>query len=1148
MVIVFPCSRVSYICHLFLKTVGVKANDFLSIYRADSLVQTLAEGIRASTHSKIHIKGLHGSLDAVIFASVIKSVRASHILIAQDKEEASYLLNDLQNLLGEKEVLFFPMSYRRPYEYSEVENANILMRSEVLNKISGHPDGNVIVTYPEAISEKVINKKSLATNTFLITKGEILDLSFLEEFLQGFDFEKTDFVFEAGQFAIRGGIIDVFSFAHELPYRIELFGDEVESIRSFDPGSQLSVETTDKINLMPNVQTRLIQEERQSFLNFISPSSRIWIKDTELTKDIVETCFHKASASFDQILRESGQTKVVLEPSQLFNSGDALIASLESFACIEFGSKFLFKTDRVYEFRSSAQPSFNKNFELLATDLLEHQAQGFGNFIATEQPRQVERLHGIFEEIHPEIKFQSLEFSLWKGFVDSILKVVCYTDHQIFERFYKYKQKEKFSKSKALTFRELQTLQPGDFVTHIDYGIGKFAGLEKKTINGKEQEAIRLVFRDDDLLTVSIHALHKISKYSGKDGSPPSISKLGSGEWESKKAKAKKKVKDIAKELISLYAKRKGAPGFAFSEDSFLQAELESSFIYEDTPDQAKATEDVKRDMQKPHPMDRLVCGDVGFGKTEVAIRAAFKAATEGKQVAVLVPTTILAMQHYRTFSERLSEMPVKIDYVSRFKTTAEIKEIIKKVKKGEINIIIGTHRVVSKDVEFKDLGLLIIDEEQKFGVKVKDRLKELKVNVDVLTLTATPIPRTLHFSLMGARDLSIISTPPPNRQPVTTELHTFDEVVIRDAVSTELRRGGQVFFVHNRISDIDQLANTIFKLVPDSRIGIAHGQMDGDKLEKAMVKFIEGEYDVLVSTNIIESGLDIPNANTIIINQAHMFGLSDLHQMRGRVGRSNKKAFCYLLTPPSSVLSSDSRKRLAALEEFSELGDGFKVAMRDLDIRGAGNLLGAEQTGFITDLGFDTYHKILDDAIQELKETDFKELFAEELSAKAKLIVPDCSIETDLEILIPDTYINNTSERLQLYATLDNVKDEKGLAGFQESLKDRFGALPDPVHQLINSVRLRWIGERLGFEKISLKNEKLRGYFLSGNEEYFKSDTFGKILAFIQSNSKRCRMKESMGKLTLTIEAIPTVDSAIELLVPLSSYEVSSLSEISTI
>ncbi len=1123
-----------YICGLFLE---VKAHDFLTIFKADSVVQTLAEGIRTSGAIKIRVKGIHGSLDAVLFAALHKSVRASHLLIAQNKEEAAYLVNDLQQLLGAKEVLLFPMSYKRPYEYDEVENANILMRAEVLNIVGQHSDGNIIVSYPEALAEKVINKKSLASNTFVISKGESLDLNFLEEFLHSYDFEKTDFVYEAGQFAVRGGIIDVFSYAHELPYRIELFGDEVDSIRSFDPGSQLSVDTMEKVSLMPNVQTRLVQEERQSFFDFISPSTKVWVKDVELCRDIVEACFQKATTSFDKILRESGNTKVVLEPQHLFNSGQVVLKSLENFTCVEFGARGFFKSANTITLSSSAQPSFNKNFELLAANLLEHQQQHYGNFIATEQPRQVERLHGIFEELHPELKFQSLEFSLREGFVDHITKVVCFTDHQIFERFYRYKQKEKFTKTKALTFRELQTLQPGDFVTHIDYGIGKFAGLEKKVVDGKEQEAIRLVFRDDDLLTVSIHALHKISRYSGKDGAPPAISKLGSGEWDSKKAKVKKKVKDIAKELIDLYAKRKTAPGYAYSEDSFLQAELESSFIYEDTPDQAKATEDVKRDMQKPHPMDRLVCGDVGFGKTEVAIRAAFKAASEGKQVAVLVPTTILAMQHFRTFSDRLANMPVKIDYVSRFKTDKEIKQIIKDVKEGNINIIIGTHRVVSKDVEFKNLGLLVIDEEQKFGVKVKDRLKELKVNVDVLTLTATPIPRTLHFSLMGARDLSIISTPPPNRQPVTTELHTYDEATIRDAVSNELRRGGQVFFVHNRVSDIEQLANTIFKLVPDARIGIAHGQMDGDKLEKVMLKFIEAEYDVLVSTNIIESGLDIPNANTIIINQAHMFGLSDLHQMRGRVGRSNKKAFCYLLTPPSSVLSSDSRKRLAALEEFSELGDGFKVAMRDLDIRGAGNLLGAEQTGFITDLGFDTYHKILDDAIQELKETEFKELFAEELSAKAKTLVMDCTIETDLEILIPDTYINNTSERLQLYATLDNIKDEKGLTAFRDSLKDRFGAIPEAVEQLINSVRLRWIGEKLGFEKISLKNEKMRSYFVSGNDEYFKSETFGRVLGFVQGHSKRCRMKESGGKQMLIIESIKSVNSAIEILAPLADY-----------
>ncbi len=1122
----------------------MKAHEFISLYRTDSLVQTLAEGIRMFTSKSVRIKGLHGSLDAVIFSAVFKSVRANHVVVLSDKEEASYFLNDLQHLLGDKEVFFFPMSYKRPYEYEEIENANILMRAEVLNQLSNHPEGNVIVTYPEAISEKVINKKALSSNTFLITKGEVLDRTFLEEFLHSYDFEKTDFVYEAGQFAIRGGIIDVFSFANEYPYRIELFGDEVDSIRSFDPGSQLSVHTLSKINLMPNVQTRLVQEERQSLFDFISTNSRIWLKDAEMARDVIARCFDKASAGFDKVLRESGQTKVVLEPNQLFNTGDNFIQNLNSLSRIEFGSKFLFESKHVFDFSSSAQPSFNKNFELLAANLLQQQMQGYSNFIAAEQPRQVERLHGIFEEIHPEIRFQSLSFSLKQGFVDHTTKIVCYTDHQIFERFYRYRSKEKFSKSKALTFRDLQTLQPGDFVTHIDYGIGKFAGLEKKQVEGKDQEAIRLVFRDDDLLYVSIHSLHKISKYSGKDGATPSISKLGSGEWDSKKAKAKKKVKDIAKELIELYAKRKGAPGYAYQPDSFLQAELESSFIYEDTPDQAKATEDVKRDMQQPHPMDRLVCGDVGFGKTEVAIRAAFKAATEGKQIAVLVPTTILAMQHYRTFSERLRGLPVSIDYVSRFKNDKEIKEIIADVKEGKINILIGTHRIVSKDVEFKNLGLLVIDEEQKFGVKVKDRLKELKVNVDVLTLTATPIPRTLHFSLMGARDLSIISTPPPNRQPVTTELHTFDEVIIRDAISAELRRGGQVFFVHNRVSDIEQIANTIYKLVPDARIGIAHGQMDGDKLEKAMVKFIEGEYDVLVSTNIIESGLDIPNANTIMINQAHMFGLSDLHQMRGRVGRSNKKAYCYLLTPPSSVLSSDSRKRLAALEEFSDLGDGFKVAMRDLDIRGAGNLLGAEQTGFITDLGFDTYHKILDDAIQELKETEFKELFAEELSKKAKLVVPDCVIETDLEILIPDTYINNTSERLQLYSTLDSIKDEVSLARFRDSLKDRFGALPDPVEQLINSVRLRWIGEALGFEKISLKNEKLRGYFVAGNDAYFKSEVFGKVLSFVQGHSKRCRLKETGSKLLLTVEAIPSVVSAIEILGPLSSYNSKSSSE----
>jgi transcription-repair coupling factor (superfamily II helicase) len=1127
----------------FIESRFVKASEFISIYTSDGFLKTVAAAISAPKQSNIRLKNITGGLDSIVIASTFKLQTSDYLIICQDREEAAYLQNDLQNLL-ESEVLVFPMSYKRPYEYSETENANILMRAEVLNHLSGKKKSDIIVTYPDALSEKVITKRSLASNTFLVKTGQTLDVPFLEEFLHNFDFEKSDFVYEAGQFSIRGGIIDIYSFANELPYRIELFGNEVDSIRTFEPGSQLSVQTLDQVNIIPNIQTKLIQEDRQSLLDFISGDTKIWVRDYQFAEDIINKSFEKAAASFEKIVKASG-TQVVSTPEKLFVTQREFIDVISRFTLVEFGSRSVLKSEKVFEFTSSAQPSFNKNFELLTTNLYEHQIKGLNNFIAADMPKQLERLKGIFEEVNVDLKFQPLEFALREGFVDHQLKVVCYTDHQIFERFHRYRVKEKFTKSKALTLRDLQALQPGDFVTHIDYGVAKFAGLEKRDVNGHEQEAIRLVFRDDDLLYVSIHSLHKISKYSGKEGTPPPISKLGTQEWELKKSKVKKRVKDIAKELIELYAKRKTAPGFAFAPDGFLQAELESSFIYEDTPDQAKATEDVKRDMQQAHPMDRLVCGDVGFGKTEVAIRAAFKAATEGKQVAVLVPTTILAMQHYRTFKDRLGQFPVSIDYVSRFKTDKEIKTIIKNVKEGKINILVGTHRIVSKDVEFKDLGLLIIDEEQKFGVKVKDRLKELKVNVDVLTLTATPIPRTLHFSLMGARDLSIIATPPPNRQPVTTELHTFDEVIVRDAVSHELRRGGQVFFVHNRVSDIEQIANVIFRLVPEARIGIAHGQMDGDKLEKVMLKFIDAEYDVLVSTNIIESGLDIPNANTIIINQAHMFGLSDLHQMRGRVGRSNKKAFCYLLTPPASVLSSDSRKRLAALEEFSELGDGFKVAMRDLDIRGAGNLLGAEQTGFITDLGFDTYHKILDDAIQELKETDFAELFAPELAKKAALIVQDCVIETDLEILIPESYVGSTTERLQLYSRLDNIKDEEQLDKFAGEVRDRFGPLPASVEELINSVRLRWLGEHLGFEKLSLKGEKLRAYFVSTKEKYFSSEIFGAILSFVQKHPKQCKMRDSAGKAMLVIDSIATVDAAIDFLNQMAGPTVKSSREI---
>ena len=1015
------------------------------------------------------------------------------------------------------------------------------MRAEILNRINNTSStGEIIVTYPEALSEKVINKKSLKSNTFTAKVGESLDVEFIAELLQTYDFEPTDFVYEPGQYAIRGGIIDIFSYASDEPYRIELFGNEIDSIRTFDVASQLSTETVKQINIIPNVQTKLLEESRESLLEYVPNNTKIWFKDYKQTLDVLQQYFDKASQSFQEILKTTQQTKVVLEPEMLFETPESFKKGLEKYLKVEFGNRFYLKVNQEFEYQAKPQPSFNKNFDLIAENLSSNQEAGLVNIISSESLTQTERLKNIFEEIDPFIKFQSLPHTLRAGFIDEQLKLACYTDHQIFERFHRYKTKDKQSKSKAITIRELKNLQPGDFVTHIDYGVGRFAGMDKVDNNGKKQEVIRLIYRDNDLLYVSIHALHKISKYSGKEGNNPTISKLGSPEWENKKKKAKKQVKDIAKDLIELYAKRKSAPGFACEKDSFLQAELESSFIYEDTPDQAKSTADVKADMEQPHPMDRLVCGDVGFGKTEVAIRAAFKAVDNNKQVAVLVPTTILAMQHFRTFSERLEKMPVTVEYINRFKTTKQIKEILKRTEEGKVDILIGTHRIVNKDVKFKDLGLLVIDEEQKFGVSVKDKLKQFRVNVDVLTLTATPIPRTLHFSLMGARDLSVIQTPPPNRQPVTTQLNTFNEEVLRDAIAFELQRGGQVFFVHNRIGDIEQVGNIILKLVPDARIGVAHGQMDGAKLEKVMMRFIEGEYDVLVSTNIIESGLDIPNANTIIINHAHMFGMSDLHQMRGRVGRSNKKAFCYLLTPPTIGLSSDSRKRLTTLEEFSDLGDGFKVAMRDLDIRGAGNMLGAEQSGFITDLGFDMYHKILDDAVAELKESHFADLFKDELAKKAKIIAQDCTIETDLEILIPEDYVGNITERLSLYSQLDNIKNEEELGIFEKSLEDRFGKIPEPVYDLIETVRIRWKAESLGFEKLLIKNGSLKAYFVpADNEKYFKSDIFGRILTFVQMHSKKCKMKDYKGRPILKIEDIENIAQAKAIIFDMAGEEV---------
>ncbi len=1103
----------------------------MELYRQDPVVQTVAQRLQTPEPQHIQLKGLVGSLDAVVASALQTMQPGTHLFILHDREEAAYFYSDLSNLLEEgQEVLLFPSSYKRAYQFDHTENANILLRAEVLNRLNNRAGaGALIVTYPEALTEKVINKKSLVANTLGAKVGEKLDVNFLTEMLASYDFERTDFVYEAGQFAVRGGIVDVFSYANELPFRLEMFGDEIESIRTFDPNTQLSVEQKKQISIIPNVQTKLLQETRESFLDFIPDDSKIWVKDYRQTVEVVSESFEKAEQAFKEMLEHSAGVQIVSNPEDLFESGKSFKKALETFTLVEFGKRFNFKNAEVVQFQAHPQPSFNKDFQRLVANLHENQSKDFVNVIAAESPRQADRLTTIFDELDHDVRFHHLMLALREGFVDDLVKLVCYTDHQLFERFYKHKTREGYSKSKALTLKELRTLKPGDYVTHMDYGIGRFAGLEKVEVGGRLQEAIRLVYRDDDLLYVSIHSLHKISKYTGKEGTPPTMSKLGSQEWENKKKKVKSKVKDIAAELISLYAKRKKAPGYAYSRDGFLQAELESSFIYEDTPDQGKATEDVKNDMEQPHPMDRLVCGDVGFGKTEVAIRAAFKAACDGKQVAVLVPTTILAMQHYKTFRDRLEAFPVNVEYINRFKTTKQIKETLKRVGEGKTDILIGTHRLASKDVKFKNLGLLIIDEEQKFGVKTKDRLKEIKVNVDTLTLTATPIPRTLHFSLMGARDLSVIATPPPNRQPVQTELHVFEDTLIRDAVAHELKRKGQVFFVHNRISDIEEMANLILKLVPDAKVTYAHGQMDPEELEKRMMRFVEGEYDVLVSTNIIESGLDIPNANTIIINRAHMFGLSDLHQMRGRVGRSNKKAYCYLLTPPVSGLPSDARKRLSTLEEFSDLGEGFKIAMRDLDIRGAGNMLGGEQSGFINDLGFEAYHQILDEAVQELKETEFRDLFFKDTDLE-KLVEPvrECTVETDLEILIPDSYISNISERLQMYSKLDRVKDLESLEKLAEGMVDRFGPMPPEVEQLVNIVKMRWEACHLGFEKLTLKKDTLKGYIPSqNNEAFFHSETFSRILRYVQQHSRRSRLKEAKDKLIVTVEDVSTLEQA---------------------
>lgn len=1092
-----------------------------------------------SQNSKFKVESLVGSAVSLFIASVFQESDAPFLLIFNDKEEAAYHLNDLEALLGGKDVLFYPSSYRRPYQIEETDNANVLLRAEVLNRINSRQKPSIIVTYPEALFEKVVTKSELNKSILKIKIDDELSIDFVNEVLFEYKFKRVDFVTEPGEFSVRGGIIDVFSFSHDEPYRIEFFGDDVESIRSFDVETQLSTAQHKKISIMPNVEIKGLDEKRQSFLDYISKHSKVFIKNTDLLYAKLDDLFKKSETAFSALTSEVKHA----EPAELFCNASVFQEQLLDYAVVELAGQASFKNSEIFHFNTKPQPSFNKKFDLLVEDLKAHAKAGFTNYICCSTQQQSKRFKDILSEIDADLKYQTKVIPLHDGFIDETSKILCYTDHQVFDRYHKFHLKNGYAKKQALTLKELTSLEVGDYVTHIDHGIGQFGGLQKIDVEGKQQEAIKLVYGDRDILYLSIHSLHKISKYNGKDGKMPKIYKLGSKAWKNLKKKTKTKVKKIAFDLIQLYAKRKVQEGFQYGPDSYLQHELEASFIYEDTPDQESATADVKKDMEGLQPMDRLVCGDVGFGKTEVAIRAAFKAVDNGKQVAVLVPTTILAFQHHKTFAERLQDLPVSVDYLNRFRTAKERTRVLEELANGQIDIIIGTHQLVNKSVQFKDLGLLIIDEEQKFGVSVKDKLKTIKENVDTLTLTATPIPRTLQFSLMAARDLSTIKTPPPNRYPIETQVVRFTEETIRDAVAYEIQRGGQVFFINNRIENIKEVAGLIQRLVPDAKIGIGHGQMEGKKLEKLMLSFMNNEFDVLVATTIIESGLDVTNANTILINDANNFGLSDLHQMRGRVGRSNKKAFCYLITPPPSVMTPDARKRITALEQFSELGSGFNIAMKDLEIRGAGDLLGGEQSGFISDIGFDTYQKILNEAIEELKENEFKDLYEDEVKDENRVFVKDAQIDTDFEILFPDDYINSVKERLSLYTKLNELSSEDELKSFEDELIDRFGELPTQTQDLLDSVRLKWIAASMGLEKLVLKKEQMIGYFIADQQsDFYQTKRFREVLQYVQTKPNHFTLKEKDTRqglrLLLKSKNVKDVTRAFQFLKPLAKEE----------
>ncbi|WP_265427485.1 transcription-repair coupling factor [Chryseobacterium sp. YIM B08800] len=1064
------------------------------------------------TQPHLSVRGSAGSSASVFAAELFLTHKKTVLFLSDDKEEALYINSEMEDLLGKESVLYFPATHMEPYQVEKTQNANLVLRTEVLNKINSEKSPKVIVAYVGALSEKVLKKEDFKAISHNIKTGDQLDFDFVDELLNHYQFNQTDFVSEPGEFSVRGGIVDVFSYSNEKPYRITFFGNEVENIKTFDIETQLSVDKVDGFQLVSNMNFS-VSGTRVSFLEILPKESFVISKNGIVGLQKLRTFYEKSLVKYEDLNKDIAHRT----PQELFISDEEFLFDYKKFKTVDFSSVGIesIKSQEV-KLNQTAQPSFHKNFQLLIEDLQEKKEEGFDIWISFSTEKQKERLESIFEELGHQLAFKSFKSELHEGFVDPDHKILVYTDHQIFDRYQRYKAKNTFAKSEQLTLKDLMSLKVGDFIAHIDHGIGKFMGLVKVNNDGKIQECFKLTYKNGDLLYVSIHSLHKISKYNGPDGKEIVLSKLGSPAWKSLKQKTKARVKQIAFDLIKLYAERKTAKGFQYSPDSYLQNELEASFAYEDTPDQEKATLDVKKDMEDEGVMDRLICGDVGFGKTEVAIRAAFKAATDGKQVAILVPTTILAFQHYRSFKERLKDFPVTISYLNRFRTAKQKSETLQGLEDGKVDIVIGTHQLAADKVKFKNLGLLIIDEEHKFGVSVKDKLKTMKTNVDTLTLTATPIPRTLQFSLMAARDLSVIKTPPPNRQPVDTNIIGFSEEVIRDAVSYELQRDGQVYFINNRIENLKDIAGLIQRLVPDARVITAHGQMEGKQMEQNVLDFMDGKYDVLVATTIIESGVDVPNANTIFINDAQRFGMADLHQMRGRVGRSNRKAFCYLITPPFDMMTSDARKRLEAIEQFSDLGSGFQIAMKDLEIRGAGDLLGGEQSGFINEMGFETYQKMMQEALEELKDDEnFENLFEnEEDRNKLFKSVKEVNIDTDLELMLPDFYVSSTEERLLLYQKLAEIDNEKDLQKFEAELKDRFGNLPSEAVNLLKSVALKWLAAEIGFEKIVMKNGIFLGYFPSNpQDKFYQTDKFRHIISYLTQNPAQAQLKEKAGK-----------------------------------